>query len=392
MARRVNPDAAWNERLQRYQKYVKCADGKWRPVYGLSKGECKAKARAREEQEKLSLERVDSPLVWQYLADWFALWSPGKGDRNITSTREAINLHIVPVIGNMQLTDVTEEDLLRVMAPLADKSASLYKKVLSVLKWSFHAAAKNGYIASDPAEDLSTGGKPPKEKIPLTIQQEQTLLSALEGTSIYPFVRLVLGTGLRREEALALQWDSVSLDDDTPYVSVRRALRWKNNQPEISDELKTPAAKRDIPIEPELAEYLKGRKALGGSYVVSGKKAWTETSFKRAWDAIGYRSVRTLQSTDKNGKTKEIHYKLGDKVIKHDFYITIDFSVTPHQLRHTYITKLILAGVNIKVVQYLAGHASVDITLNIYTHLMANRPKDIAPEVIAALKSASTSP
>ena len=45
-------------------------------------------------------------------------------------------------------------------------------------------------------------------------------------------------------------------------------------------------------------------------------------------------------------------------------------------MRHTYITNLILGGTNIKVVQYLAGHAKVETTLNIYTHLMQNRPED----------------
>lgn len=389
MPRRVNPDAAWNERLGRYQKYVKCADGKWRPVYGLTKAECKAKARAREDAERQLEEQTDSPLVWQYLASWFALWSPGKGDTNVTTVRTAINKHIVPVIGNMPLSDVTEADLLAVMAPLADKSASLNKKVLSVLKWSFHAAVRNGYITDDPAEELSPAGKAPKEKVALTPLQERTLLSALEGTSIYPFVRLVLNTGLRREEALALQWDCVALDADAPYVSVRRALRWKNNRPEINEELKTAAARRDIPIDPALAAYLRVRKKLGGSYVVSGKKPWTETSFRRAWDAIGYRSVHTLTSTSAAGKPLVTEYKLGDRVPKHDFCITIDFDVTPHQLRHTYITKLILAGVNVKVVQYLAGHENVEITLNIYTHLMQNRPQDLAPEVVAALDSAA---
>ncbi len=63
--------------------------------------------------------------------------------------------------------------------------------------------------------------------------------------------------------------------------------------------------------------------------------------------------------------------------------------MTPHQLRHTYITKLILAGVNIKVVQYLAGHENVEITLNIYTHLMQHRPQDLAPEVVAALSASA---
>lgn len=61
--------------------------------------------------------------------------------------------------------------------------------------------------------------------------------------------------------------------------------------------------------------------------------------------------------------------------------------ITPHQLRHTYITELILSGANIKTVQYLAGHKNVKLTLDIYTHLIENQPIDTAPTVIKAFEA-----
>ena len=60
--------------------------------------------------------------------------------------------------------------------------------------------------------------------------------------------------------------------------------------------------------------------------------------------------------------------KLGDKV-------------TPHILRHTYITNLLLKGVDIKTVQYLAGHERAKITLDIYAHLTYNRPEEIIEKI-----------
>jgi len=56
----------------------------------------------------------------------------------------------------------------------------------------------------------------------------------------------------------------------------------------------------------------------------------------------------------------------------------LDFEVTPHQLRHTYITNLIAAGVDPKTVQYLAGHESSKITMDIYAKVKYNRPEDVA--------------
>ena len=53
-------------------------------------------------------------------------------------------------------------------------------------------------------------------------------------------------------------------------------------------------------------------------------------------------------------------------------------------LRHTYITNLLLAGIDIKTVQYLAGHENSKITLDIYAHLTYNKPEEILKKVQAA--------
>ena len=83
---------------------------------------------------------------------------------------------------------------------------------------------------------------------------------------------LGLYAGLRREEILALQWDSVYLDTETPYLTVRRAWHTEHNRPVILDELKTKAAERNIPLPVGLSECLKEAKAASTSeYVVSNR-------------------------------------------------------------------------------------------------------------------------
>ena len=53
--------------------------------------------------------------------------------------------------------------------------------------------------------------------------------------------------------------------------------------------------------------------------------------------------------------------------------------MTPHQLRHTYITNLIAASVDPKTVQYLAGHENSKITMDIYAKVKYNKPQELAP-------------
>lgn len=73
-----------------------------------------------------------------------------------------------------------------------------------------------------------------------------------------------------------------------------------------------------------------------------------------------------------------LYPKLGEKARNNGrVEYSLDFEVTPHQLRHTYITNLIAAGVDPKTVQYLAGHENSKITMDIYAKVKYNRPEDI---------------
>ena len=87
-----------------------------------------------------------------------------------------------------------------------------------------------------------------------------------------------------------------------------------------------------------------------------------------------------------NGKqiTGTVKVEKGQKIPHHNITCTIDFTVTPHILRHTYITNQLKKGTDIKTVQYLAGHATARITADIYAHLTYNKPEDMIDMVRAA--------
>ena len=65
---------------------------------------------------------------------------------------------------------------------------------------------------------------------------------------------------------------------------------------------------------------------------------------------------------------------------------SIDFDVTPHILRHTYITNLLYAGVDPKTVQYLAGHENSKTTMDIYAKIKYNQPEQLVGVVNTAFK------
>ena len=70
------------------------------------------------------------------------------------------------------------------------------------------------------------------------------------------------------------------------------------------------------------------------------------------------------------------------------FVDSLDFDVTPHLLRHTYITNLLYAGVDPKTVQYLAGHENSKTTMDIYARVKYNKPEQLFDVVNSAFHQA----
>ena len=373
--------------MQNYlKKKIKDERGVYIAVYAKTPQELAQKVAERTAEIERRKQLAENPLVWQYAQTWYKLYTPRLSDSRKSDYAIAINRHICPVIGARHMLDVTPGDIANVMLACADLSRSSQDKIVCALKKIFAAGEKAGVVRVNPCVDLRAGGKRAAEKEALTRQQMRTLEDAVAGTRIYPFVMIGLYAGLRREEILGLQWDCVHLDGAAPYISVRRALRWVHNQPVVSDELKSAAARRDVPIPPMLVGCLADQQRTAtGDYVISSSdgQPWSMTAYRNAWRYITRRQTGTAKRTE-HGETVLREKKLGETVRNSRVQITIDFAVTPHILRHTYITNLILSGANVKVVQYLAGHSKVETTLNIYTHLIERSPEANLGAVLAA--------
>ena len=390
MAKRAAPEFYYSEKRQAYRKRLKnpLTGARDVEVWGRTKAECRAKADARAaELAGAAAERLapGGVLVYEYAQTWYKLNTHGLGTKRCEDYQNAINNHICPAIGNKRLDAVTLDDGLDILRH-SPQSKSSQQKIVTTLKRIFKAAADNDLIRRSPFADLKPGGKPAAEKEPLTKEQQAALLAAVKGKDVETLVLLCLYLGLRREEALGLKWDCVYLDAATPYVDVRRALRWEHNKPVLGDKLKSKAAYRKLPIPPLLLAHLRALPHKG-DFVChrADGEAHSASSYRRAWEDITEQEIKPVTyKSNRTGEPVTRELAAGDKVPYRRAVACLDFHLTPHILRHTYITELFTSGADVKTVQYLAGHSSVQITLNIYTHLMANRPEDTAGAVLAA--------
>ena len=376
MARRDAPEFSYDEVTKLYHKQIKRADGKYRPVYARTKAELREKQKAVEDDVSNEIRIGVNPLVFEYAKKWYEINTADLSYARKMDYSNAINNHICPQIGQKFLKEVTPDDIKGVLAACAGKSRSLQSKIVTTLKRIFSAAEENHIIKRSPCKDLKAGGYKSESKEALTEKQCTVLIDAMKDTPAYPFVMIGLYSGLRREEILGLNWDCVFLDGTAPHIVVKRAVTFEKNTAILSETLKSKAAYRSIPIPPQLVECLKAEKEKStADFVVPDSKGSyrSRIGFRNLWQ---YVESRTAENVKDLGTQKD---KWHPWIVQ-----TIDFHVTPHLLRHTYITTLCLSGMNIKRIQYLAGHATVQMTLNIYAHVMANRPEDLYGDVSAA--------
>ena len=327
-----------------------------------------------------------SPTVAEYCEKWLLMQSVHVRATTLTDYTSKVRRHIIAELGDKRMGEVSLDDIQLALVPVSKKSASVYKSVVILYKSIFRAAKESRIIDDNPTIYLTTkgGGVPQKDKAALTDDQAARLLDTVQGLPPYVFVMLGLYAGLRREEILALKWDAVYLDGDFPYLAVRRAWHTENNRPVILDELKSKAAERNIPLPTCLAECLKEAKANSTSeYVVANRdgEPLSYTQFKRLWQYIVTRTAKPRMARKLvDGKYVKymLYPELGEKARNNGHVVySLDFEVTPHQLRHTYITNLIHSSVDPKTVQYLAGHESSKITMDIYAKVKYNRPDEL---------------
>lgn len=176
---------------------------------------------------------------------------------------------------------------------------------------------------------------------------------------------IMMYAGLRRGELLALTWQDINLEEGT--ISVTKSVELIKGLPHIKPGGKTDAATRTVYIPRKLISYLQGtpHDPLGLVCLTVKGTPMTDTAWRRLWDS--YLADLNIKYGDWSGCIQTG----GKRPAKHSpmekpFLIP---RITPHWLRHTFITMLYMAGVDVLTAKEQAGHADISTTMSIYTHL-----------------------
>ena len=323
----------------RYQRRVTLSNGKTKMAYGRTQAEVNAAARRAMADDDAGLEVGDNTTVGEWAKIWLTTYKSDLRPATVRMYRDAYNLHIMDTIGGMELRAVRPVHIRRVLSGVADLSESLQHKVLITARQIFTSAKQNHLISSDPTEGLKiTRHAKAKRKEYLTPSEYTRLLEDVTEPRARVFCALCIYCGLRREEALGLRWTDIG----PAGLIVARAVSFPagSNRHDPSMELKSPSANRIVPIPAALRRIL-AETPRTGEYVVPNARGqiMTQSAYRKMWTTY-----------------IEPHFPL---------------PIHAHMLRHTYATNLYRAGVDLRTAQQLLGHASIQMTANIYTHLEA---------------------
>lgn len=323
----------------RYQRRVTLSSGETRLVYGRTQAEVNAAARRAMADDDVGLEVGDNTTVGEWAKIWLTTYKSDLRPATVRMYRDAYNLHIMGTIGSMELRTVRPVHIRRVLSGVADLSESLQHKVLITARQIFTSAKQNHLISSDPTEGLKiTRHIKPKRKEYLSPSEYTRLLEDVTEPRARAFCALCIYCGLRREEALGLRWTDIG----PAGLIVARAVSFPagSNRHDPSMELKSPSANRIVPI-PAALRLILTETPRSSEYVIPNARGqiMTQSAYQKMWTTY-----------------VEPHFPL---------------PIHAHMLRHTYATNLYRAGVDLRTAQQLLGHASIQMTANIYTHLEA---------------------
>lgn len=346
------------------------------PIYKYASGQTKKELTAAVEELRRAylygvIEERKDTLFGQYAAQWYEVYKrPNISISSRKTYANILNNVIFPVLADRQIRAITAEDLQSILNANANRCASDLGYISSILKNIFTLACSQGIIDRDPAAAIK---KPSAKKESRRALKEAETRAAIKVMDTHPqgfFLALLYYTGLRRGEAVGLQWQDIDLKRMTLHV--RRDYDFKAK---AMGDVKTPSSIRSIPIPEDLARRLIPRRGVGEALVCPDPKGkpWSNGALYYLWQDL----MAAMAQAEPSIETKEV-------VLRHHGAKSAPAPIsilTPHYFRHNYASRLYAAGVDVLAAQRIMGHANSRTTIEIYTHLSELAMEDSATAI-----------
>ncbi len=313
------------------------------------------------------LPELTSPSTGDYLESWLSQVRGRVRARTYSGYAGLLRRYAIPALGAVPLGDLHPLHLQHLYGALLEEGAGGYRDRLSastvlnlhrVLVQSLGWAERFGLLGRSPAR----AARPPRphraEPKVVDPALASRILHAASGTRLELPVALALATGMRRGEILGLRWGDLS--EDRSVAHVRRSLQ-ATGAALVFEEPKTRRSRRSVALPEFLHPYLERHRADQATRREDRGDGWICS------DLVIERGDGSPVNPD--SMSSAWRFLVIRSGLPH---------VRFHDLRHAHATLLLLAGVHPKVVSERLGHASVGITLDIYSHVIPGMQAEAA--------------
>jgi integrase len=298
-------------------------EGKRLFFYGRTQAEARAKADLAKECAKIGAPVRDATRsLSEWMAEWVETCLETSNRARSTKTMHAgyCRVWIEPILGDVSLGKLRPADVTRLMLAMQDagKADSTRRNCMDTMSAVLDDAVVNGLLAVNRVAKVKRPVIRRDDAQYLTPSDVSRFLAGAEGLRYAAALRLILGTGLRRGEALALRWADVNL--------VKGELRVHGVTGPVQGSImisftKTSDNRRSVSLSPSMVSLLKSHRAAQATERLAAANLWNETDFVFATEMGNPMDPQNLLRA-----TKMAAQKLG---------LT---GVTVHGLRHTYAT------------------------------------------------------
>jgi len=312
----------------------------------------------------------------EYLTEWLAAMESNVVDTTFRAYEQSMRNWVMPRLGSVRLAEVSpmhlrslQTELLRDgrvdgKGGLAPRSVASCRRVLSQ---ALKDAVRWGLLIRNPMDAVDPPRVVDAEMVTWSDTQARSFLDAVASDRLYAMWVLFLTTGVRRGELAGLRWGDVELDRATMAI-VRNRVSAGRGKAVSTHQPKTRRGRRNVALDVTSVEVLRAHRAAQFEERLRLGPAWVDSGYVFCGIDGAALHPDTITATFKS-------------IIRN-----LDVpQIRLHDLRHTSATLALKAGIHPKVVSERLGHATVSITLDLYSHVLDGMQAEAAEQIGAVV-------